>query len=115
MKNGDAVVLLHIRDALQRAVEYGAIGEDAFKKDTRTQDAILRCLEVVGEATKRLSAALRDAHPHVPWKRIAGFRDIAIHHYDRVDLNVVWDLVEDDVPKLLADVRGILAELGERR
>lgn len=115
MKNGEAVILLHIRDALLLVVEYGRIGESAFKKDTRTQDAILRRLEIVGEATKRLPQAFRDAHPEIPWKRIAGFRDIAIHHYDKIDLSEVWRLVEHDAHVLLDQLNWLLADLGETR
>lgn len=115
MKNGENIVLLHIRDALARVIEYGGGGRAGFVDDVRTQDAILRRLEIVGEATKRLSPAFRDAHPEIPWKRIAGFRDIAIHHYDKVDLDVVWRLVQDDAPLLLAQVKTLLAEIGETR
>lgn len=115
MRGGEAVILLHIRDALTLVVEYGTTGEAAFRKEIRTQDAILRRLEIVGEATKRLTPAFRDAHPEIPWKRIAGFRDIAIHHYDKVDLDVVWRLVEHDGPILLGQVKRLLAELGETR
>lgn len=100
MKNGEPVVLLHIRDSLLRILEYAEVEEPEFMKDARTQDAVLRRLEIVGEAVKRLPDSFRNQHPHVPWKRIAAFRDVAIHHYDRVDLDRVWALVEDDVPTL---------------
>lgn len=115
MKDGQNVVLLHIRDALALIMEYGRMDETEFMRDVRTQDAILRRLEIVGEATKRLPADFRDAHPHVPWKRIAGFRDVVIHHYDKVDLHAVWRLVEHDVPVLLDQVEGLLHALGETR
>ena len=115
MRDGHKVVLLHIRDALALVVEYGRIGESAFMRDVRTQDAILRRLEIVGEAAKRLPAAFRDAHPHVPWRRIAGFRDVVIHHYDKVDLHAVWRLVEHDVPLLRKQVEDLLRSLGEER
>lgn len=113
MKDGLNVVLLHVRDALVQ--EYAQVGEAEFLRDVRTQDAILRRLEIVGEATKRLPAEFRDAHSHIPWKRIAGFRDIAIHHYGKVDLQAVWRLVENDVPVLARQVKGLLAALGETR
>lgn len=69
----------------------------------------------MGEATKRLTPAFRDAHPTIPWKQIAGFRDIAIHHYDKVDLEVVWRLVEHEAPALLRQVRELLHAIGETR
>jgi uncharacterized protein with HEPN domain len=115
LRNGEAVVLLHIRDALARIIEYAEVGEAEFMGDVRTQDAILRRLEIVGEAVKRLPQAFRDAHPAIPWKRIAGFRDVAIHHYDRVDLDRVWMLAQRDAPVLLDQVKELLAELGETR
>lgn len=115
MRNGEAVILLHIRDALDRILEYAGVGEEAFLHDPRSQDAILRRLEIVGEAVKRLPNALRERHPEIPWKRIAAFRDVAIHHYDRVDLDRVWALVEHDVPVLLKQVKQLLAALGEKR
>ena len=83
MKRGaEPAILLHIRDALRLTLEYGRAGESAFKGEPMRRDAVLRQLEIVGEATKRLPQAFRDAHPDVPWKRIAGFRDVVIHHYD---------------------------------
>lgn len=115
MKNGVAVILLHTRDALTLVLEYAKVGEEEFRRDVRTQDAVLRRLEIVGEAVKRLPAEFRDAHPSVPWKRIAGFRDVAIHHYDRVDLDRVWALVRQDVPGLLAEVQRLLREIGDTR
>lgn len=115
MRHGEAVVLLHIRDALALLIEYAQVGHDAFMTDVRTQDAVLRRLEIVGEAVKRLPSEFRDAHPTIPWRRIAGFRDVAIHHYDRVDLDRVWVLADRDAPVLLEQVRKLLAELGETR
>lgn len=111
MKNGERVVLLHIRDALDRVIEYSQPGEVVFFTDVKTQDAILRRLEIVGEAVKRMSPTFREAHPHVPWRRIAGLRDVVVHHYDRVDLHAVWLLVEQDVPTLRENIARILAEL----
>ena len=63
---------------------------DAFRKDRKTQRAVIRCLEVVGEATK-IQPALRDRHPETPWQEIAGMRDKLIHEYFGVDLDIVWE------------------------
>ena len=63
---------------------------DAFRKDRKTQQAVIRCLEVVGEATKKIQPALRDRHPETPWQEIAGMRDKLIHEYFGVDLDIVW-------------------------
>ena len=63
----------------------------AWKTPNYLQDALIRCLEVLGEATKRLSQNCRDRHPEVPWRAMAGMRDLLIHAYDRVDLEEVWE------------------------
>jgi uncharacterized protein with HEPN domain len=110
----DRAYLLHIRDAAERVVQYTADGRDAFLADTKTQDAVLRNLEVIGEAVKGLSSALRTAHPGVPWKLIAGMRDVLIHHYFGVKLDEVWRTVEHDVPLLLNQVNQLLQHDEER-
>ena len=105
----DAVYLRHIADAAQRVREYTADGRDAFLADKKTQDAVLRNLEIIGEAVKRLSTELRDAHPDIPWKQIAGMRDILIHHYFGVKLDTVWQVVEVDLASLEKKVASLLA------
>lgn len=72
------------------------------------QDAIIRQLEVVGEAVKRLPRTVRDAEPQVPWQQIAGLRDRLIHGYDNIDTEIVWGVVERRVPALLAAVERLL-------
>jgi uncharacterized protein with HEPN domain len=72
-----------------------------FLKDIKTQSAVLHQLMVMGEAVKRLSREYRDEHPHIPWKVIAGMRDVLIHGYDIIDLNEVWKTVDVDVPQVL--------------
>jgi len=72
---------------------------DAFSKDTQKQDAVIRRLEIIGEAVKSLSTEIRDRNPEVPWREIAGARDILVHEYFRVDLNLAWEMVHDDLPK----------------
>lgn len=101
--------LQHIRDALERITTYTATGKQAFLVSTLQQDAVLRNLEVVGEAVKLLSAEVRSRAPHVPWRRIAGMRDVLIHQYFGVDLETVWQVVEIEVPVLHASVVDLLA------
>lgn len=106
----DRVFLLHIRDAIDQVIEYTAGGRDAFLRDRKTQDAVVRNLEIIGEAVKRLSPTLRAAHPDVPWKRIAGTRDKMIHDYFGVDWPLVWQVVEKELPVLAEEVRAILSK-----
>lgn len=115
MKGGENVVLLHIRDALQLVLEYAEEGKSRFLKDTKTQDAILRRLEIIGEAAKRLPDAFRNRYAEIPWRRIAGFRDVGIHHYDRLDMQEIWRIVEREAPALLQQVRALLTLMGEKR
>ncbi|MEE9295487.1 MAG: DUF86 domain-containing protein [Phycisphaerae bacterium] len=106
----DRVYLLHIRDCLGRICGYTAEGRAAFFADTRTQDAVIRNFEVIGEAVKNLSQDYKDTHPAVPWKRIAGMRDLLIHHYFGIKLETVWDVIEREVPQLQETIERMLEE-----
>ncbi len=78
-------------EAIER---FTADGRDAFLADDKTQYAVIRAYELVGEVVKRLPPELLEPYPEVEWKQIAGFRDFLIHRYDEVDLDVVWGAVE---------------------
>jgi len=86
----ESLYLADIRDAIGRVLLYTAKGRAAFFADPMTQDAVARNLEVMGQAVKGLSQETRDAHPEIPWKKIAATRDRVIHGYFRVDLDIVW-------------------------
>ena len=105
----DAVYLRHILDATAKIEEYASVGHDRFLAESHWHDAIIRQLEIVGEATKRLSPELRANHPDLPWRRVAGLRDVLIHQYMGVDLEAVWGIVVDHVPALRQRVEQILA------
>ena len=106
----DRVYLLHVRDCLDRIADYTRDGRDAFFADTKTQDAVIRNFEIVGEAVKNLSQAHKDTHPAIPWKRIAGLRDLLIHRYFGVKLETVWEVIEREVPDLRAAIDEMLAQ-----
>ncbi len=94
MKKEFSVYLAHIRDAIEAIREYTKEGESAFFQDRKTQDAVIRYLEIIGEAVKQLPSELTTRHETIPWKDIAGMRDRLIHHYFGVNLNMVWGVVE---------------------
>lgn len=96
---------------LSDILEYvGRIQDYHFFVSLKTKDAVARCFEIVGEATKRISRRLRDAHPEIPWRRMAGFRDVLIHDYPVVDWDEVWQIVERDLPILKQQLQMILRE-----
>jgi len=78
------------------------------------QDAVVRNFEVIGEAVKRIPESMKEERPDIPWRRIAGLRDVLIHQYLRVDLEAVWAIVRDDLPEFKQAVAEILAEMQDR-
>jgi uncharacterized protein with HEPN domain len=90
----DRFYLLHVRDAIERIRQYTSAGREAFLEDKKTQDAVIYELIIVGEAVKQISIASTSSKPEIPWKLIAGMRDVLIHNYFGVQLNAVWEVVE---------------------
>jgi uncharacterized protein with HEPN domain len=103
--------LLHIQDAISRIGGYTSGGRQGFLGDNLVQDAVLRNLMVIGEAAKHIPAAMRRKYREVPWKQVSGMRDVLIHEYFGVRLDLVWETVQRDLPKLDATVATILEDL----
>jgi uncharacterized protein with HEPN domain len=108
---GDQLYLRHILDAIEKIEIYVAVGRDVFLATSHWQDAVVRQLEIIGEATKRLSKVLCSQHKDVPWRRIAGLRDVLIHDYMGVDVNAVWEITQKNLPILKTRIAEILKEL----
>ena len=105
---GDEVYLHHILDAIERIEGYTTQGRAAFLSDSMRQDAVIRQLEVIGEAVKQLSAATRKRAPQIPWREIAGMRDVLIHQYFTVDIEQVWEATQRDLALLRQGIGKIL-------
>ena len=79
----------------------------SFSEDFKTQYAVVRCFEIMGEAAKRIPDEIRFAHPSVPWKIMAGMRDRMIHGYDVIDVAILWKTVKQDIPSLKICIREV--------
>ena len=112
MKPDERIYLRHILDAIAKTESYlQGLGEPDFAGSSLVQDAVIRQLEIIGEAARHVSLTFRRDHPQVPWDDIAGMRDKLIHDYFGVDLGRVWLTAADDLPELKAKVKDILADL----
>ena len=98
----------HLLEAIAAIESFTAEGRMAFMADLKTQSAVVRQIEIIGEAVKNLSRDLVAIETSVPWRLIAGTRDRLIHRYFKVDLDAVWSMVEEDLPPLKANARRIL-------
>jgi uncharacterized protein with HEPN domain len=103
-----------ILDAMDKAeILLTDVTYDQFANDFRIHYAVVRVLEIIGEATKRLPSSLRDQYPTIPWKGMAGMRDRIIHGYDMVDYEIVWNTVKDIIPSIRPLLQRILGDYGE--
>lgn len=108
----ERLYLGHIREAINDIRAYASVGEEAFLADRMRQDAIIRKLEIIGEAVKQLSEATKAQRPEIPCKQIAGMRDRLTHAYFGVDLGLVWRVVDRDLHALETAVTALVETSG---
>jgi uncharacterized protein with HEPN domain len=98
--DADGVLIAHMRECIERIREYCAGDQSRFESSRMVQDAVIRNLQTLTESSQRLSDAIRATEPHVPWRELAGFRNVIVHGYLGIDLAAVWLVIEQDLPPL---------------
>ena len=112
MKYEDKIFLQHIIDEISKIEKSSkTLTKEKFEKNVDLQDAMIRRLEVIGEATKNISDKLKKENNSIEWKKIAGTRDVIIHSYFDVDLSLIWVIITDEIPKLKKNIETILNKL----
>ncbi|ACB01073.1 MULTISPECIES: DUF86 domain-containing protein [Cyanophyceae] len=113
----DLESLIDIQQAAQRIIRFTqGLSREALLNNEKEISALLYQITIIGEATKRLSKDFRERHPEIPWRNLAGMRDVLVHEYDQIDLDIVWDVVEQRIPELLQQLKPLVdAEIGGRR
>jgi uncharacterized protein with HEPN domain len=103
--------LLDILEAIERIEKYTSRGREVFEEDELIQTWVIHHLEVIGEASRSLSAQIKQKHSKIPWSEIAGMRNILVHHYFGIDSSAVWNAVDRDLPSLKQQIEAMLASL----
>lgn len=106
------IFIMHILDSIKYIeIFIRNVSKDSFIKNREKQNAVIREIEVIGEAVANLPDSFREKYPNVQWKEIVGTRDKMIHHYFGVDLDIVWNILQIDIPKLKKEILKIKQEL----
>ncbi len=113
MTKDPRVYLAHILECAQKIEQFTVDGKGRFLRDAMVRDAVLRNFSIIGEAAKRLDDGYRTAHPEIPWRALAGLRDLLIHQYHGVDPERVWAIVERELPNLREAIAALLPPLDQ--
>ena len=106
--------LLDLRGAAEETERFTkGMTLEEFLRDRKTSNAVIRSLEVMGEAAKKIPEEIRSRYPEIPWKRVAGMRDILIHEYHGVELEIIWKTIREELPPLHPLLEKMLQELGK--
>ena len=111
-KRTPGLLLGDILLSMERISTYiGEMDQQSFASDTRTVDAVVRNLEIIGEAATRIPEEFKAGHPEVPWRRVVGLRNRIVHEYFGVDIGIVWSVVSQDLPHLKSQIQDIADKL----
>ncbi|MEI7890745.1 MAG: DUF86 domain-containing protein [bacterium] len=111
-KKDPKIFLTHILKSIERIEDDTAgLSEAQFSRALTVQDAVVRRLEIIGEAVRNIADDFRKKHTKIPWKKMAGLRDVLIHEYFGVDMELVWKIINNDIPKLKKQILKIVEKL----
>lgn len=109
MHKDDHTYVEHILSCIRKIKKYTkGISKQKFEENELLQDAVIRNIEIIGEATKNISDKFKKSYSFIPWKEISGMRDKLIHHYMGVDVEVIWTTVKKDIPTLEKELKTLL-------
>lgn len=115
MRKDPKIFVEHILECVERVEEYmKGVTKDEFLNSTQLQDAVIRRIEIIGEAAKRVPTKIKDRYIDIPWKQIAAMRDILIHEYFGVDLELTWKVAKEDVRELKEKISRVKKDLEEK-
>lgn len=105
----EQILFLTMLDSIDRILRYTDIGETAFYDDEKTQDAVLRNFQLIGQVCSDISHETREGHPEIEWSDIIGFRNVIVHDYLGLDLPTVWKIIENELPPLKGKIQKLIS------
>ena len=109
-KRDNLAYLLHMQDAIDKLKNYiGKHSQEDFFKDEWDHDAVVRNLEIIGEAANNLSASFRDSHKEIPWRKIIDLRNIVAHDYADIDITIIWNIISSYIPELYEQIHEVIS------